>query len=526
MTTKKLLTFFLFLALVASQATIGPDAQAAPQLLRSADFGTVYYLDDEGVRHPFPHQTTYESWYGNNFSKLVTVSNDYLAQYPLGRNITIRPGTRLVKVRTSPEVYVVTIGGVLRQLAEEELAQEFFGPHWATRVVDVPDVFFGDYTLGSPIEAVTDLPDGSVIEHPVTHTLYYLERNIFQPFANSDALHANGFSDNDLITSDRIRYTRTRPIAGFDPTIFSPAGQPLVKNADCAVQNLRAAVILLTAGGIHPEDVANVEAIKAKISERWNWASYGLSSLDVSYPTVVLQDDGQLLQRRNDGSYEVLNETLNTFYEQHADQFDFVLIWTDFRVPRADENEIAHYLRVTNRLNGIGINRMSAGEIYGSGGKLKGIAVMGELDQYDTATELGMSQALNIVSHELLHQWGAATTFIDDQGKSSQALLRAPDLGHWSYYAGWLSPLGGSGWQDNGDGTFTSLLSQLPDPNLRRFSRLDLYLMGLIPYQLTEPFFYVEPTTPGAQGNTIAGTAVAVDVEQIISDIGEIGCVD
>src|SRR3989344_7808587 len=142
MTTKKLLTFFLFLALVASQATIGPDAQAAPQLLRSADFGTVYYLDDEGVRHPFPNQTTYESWYGNNFSKLVTVSNSYLAQYPLGRNITIRPGTRLVKVRTSPEVYVVTIGGVLRQLAEEELAQEFFGPHWATRVVDVPDVFF------------------------------------------------------------------------------------------------------------------------------------------------------------------------------------------------------------------------------------------------------------------------------------------------------------------------------------------------------------------------------------------------
>ena len=224
MTTKKLLTFFLFLALVASQATIGPDAQAAPQLLRSADFGTVYYLDDEGVRHPFPNQTTYESWYGNNFSKLVTVSNDYLAQYPLGRNITIRPGTRLVKVRTSPEVYVVTIGGVLRQLAEEELAQEFFGPHWATRVVDVPDVFFGDYTLGSPIEAVTDLPDGSVIEHPVTHKLYYLERNIFQPFANSDALHANGFSDTDLITSDRIRYTRTRPIAGFDPTIFFNKG--------------------------------------------------------------------------------------------------------------------------------------------------------------------------------------------------------------------------------------------------------------------------------------------------------------
>src|SRR3989338_7429961 len=82
-------------------------AYAAIELVKSKDFGTIYYIDGKNIRHPFPNQTTYESWYGKDFSRVVTVSNEFLANFALGKNITIRPGTFLVKVRTAPQVYAV-----------------------------------------------------------------------------------------------------------------------------------------------------------------------------------------------------------------------------------------------------------------------------------------------------------------------------------------------------------------------------------------------------------------------------------
>ena len=126
--------------------------------------------------------------------------------------------------------------------------------------------------------------------------------------------------------------------------------------------------------------------------------------------------------------------------------------------------------------------------------------------------------------HETLHQWGAYTDFTTADGKKSKELLRSDDFSHWSYYAGFISPLGGSGWIDNGDGTFTSGLSKMDDTNLRKFSPIDLYLMGLIPHQLMSPMAYIKPKNQGALGNTIEGTLQTVPVEQLISASGEIKC--
>jgi hypothetical protein len=88
---KKVFSFFIFALFVAALMPI--QASAALELVKSKDFGTVYYIDSKNVRHPFPNEATYKSWYGNDFSKIVTVDNNFLSQYPLGNNITIRPGT-------------------------------------------------------------------------------------------------------------------------------------------------------------------------------------------------------------------------------------------------------------------------------------------------------------------------------------------------------------------------------------------------------------------------------------------------
>jgi len=52
----------------------------------------VYYLMG-GKRYVYPNQKTWNSWY-SDFSSVVTVSQSEMEGYPLGGNVTYRPGTK------------------------------------------------------------------------------------------------------------------------------------------------------------------------------------------------------------------------------------------------------------------------------------------------------------------------------------------------------------------------------------------------------------------------------------------------
>ena len=135
--------------------------------------GPVYFVGTEGTRHAFPSETVFYSWY-QNFDDLAYVNEDLLADYPLGKNITVRPGTSLIKLSSDPKVYAVEPGGILRWITTEELAASLYGEKWNERVIDIPDVFFGNYTVGDPIE--TDVhPDGSIGVSLSTGEVFYIQ---------------------------------------------------------------------------------------------------------------------------------------------------------------------------------------------------------------------------------------------------------------------------------------------------------------------------------------------------------------
>ena len=48
---------------------------------------------------------------------------------------------------------------------------------------------------------------------------------------------------------------------------------------------------------------------------------------------------------------------------------------------------------------------------------------MGNINKYDTSTSRGLNEALNIVLHEILHQWSAYIEFIDESGAPHHTLL-------------------------------------------------------------------------------------------------------
>ncbi len=115
----------------------------------------VYYIGMDGKRHAFPNQQVYFSWY-LHFGGIQIVDADRLAKIPLGKNITYRPGTRLVKFTTNPKVYAVTKGQVLRWVMTEELAMTLYGGEWNTRIDDISDAFYNDYQFGEPIDDPSD----------------------------------------------------------------------------------------------------------------------------------------------------------------------------------------------------------------------------------------------------------------------------------------------------------------------------------------------------------------------------------
>jgi uncharacterized repeat protein (TIGR01451 family) len=152
--------FFVSLLTAALTFNIALPLAQATTTLSSGDLikgssDAVYYYANDGKRWVFPNEKTYTSWY-SDFSGVKTVSDAELAAIPLGKNVTYRPGVKLVKVTTNPKVYAVSAKGVLRWVTSETVATGLYGSAWNKNVDDLPDPFFINYTVGADIVNVSD----------------------------------------------------------------------------------------------------------------------------------------------------------------------------------------------------------------------------------------------------------------------------------------------------------------------------------------------------------------------------------
>jgi len=147
-----------------------PDAEpvtVAPQFglsfgdLIKGSGDAVYYYGADGNRHPFPGAKIYFSWYAN-FNNIKEITNTQLASLVMGENVTYKPGVRMVKLTTSPKVYAVDQGAVLRWVVSESAAAELYGSNWNTFINDLSDDLFSDYTIGADITGLSDFDPAAV----------------------------------------------------------------------------------------------------------------------------------------------------------------------------------------------------------------------------------------------------------------------------------------------------------------------------------------------------------------------------
>ena len=187
-----------------------PVSLSVGDLIKSSLSTSVYYYGSDGKRHLFPNEKTYKSWYVD-WSNIKTVPATQLQGLALGDNVTVRAGTVLVKIQTDPKVYAVEPGGLLRWVPTEARATTLYGSNWAQRIIDVPLVFWVDYSFGSDI--TTDKhPTGAVIQYTGTTDKYYVQ-GTEKRLISTAGFTANKFQlSNVLSAPTSITYTLGTPL--------------------------------------------------------------------------------------------------------------------------------------------------------------------------------------------------------------------------------------------------------------------------------------------------------------------------
>ena len=187
-----------------------------------------------------------------------------------------------------------------------------------------------------------------------------------------------------------------------------------------------------------------------------------------------------------------LQNVAREFYKSHGDDFDSLILFTNFESDLDLFGVLAFAVPVKNDVLGIGSLYSGKGifpifdhtDDYGSQGRLRTFLVMKNLKVWsDNPLENVSGSAtstLSVVLQEFGHGWGI---------RLNPRQLLGRGFTHWNFFLHTTgSVMGGNDISDNGDGTFTTLAPK------DTFGPLDLYLMGLLkPEEVSPTFLVVNP---------------------------------
>jgi hypothetical protein len=210
---------------------------------------------------------------------------------------------------------------------------------------------------------------------------------------------------------------------------------------------------------------------------------------------------------------------IDEFHQTHAQNFDFVVIFTDYPVQLQGGNAFAFFSTIQNQIKGIGASTFNDSRSFGSP-KIQDMLVMEYLSKYnpDPNSEFFRSYStMEIMAHEAAHRWLFYPEFINNAVRSSD-LLGLQDA-HFSFYVDAdASVMEGNDITDNGGGTFSTAAS------IETYNKLDLYLMGFLAPGAVPDFFYVSGNSDKTRfpetGITFFGNRVNVSLSQIIQAEG------
>lgn len=207
------------------------------------------------------------------------------------------------------------------------------------------------------------------------------------------------------------------------------------------------------------------------------------------------------------------------FYREHADEVDFLVVFTTFEYPTGDA--LAFYHSIRNDVEGIGGDLFDLSGAFGSAGQLQGYVDMAAASRYDLNTRnSGFGFAQNVLAHELMHRWGVRVDYLTSNGDHSSDLLGL-EGSHWSLLADTsASVMYGGNWHEEAPGQFRLVEAR------QRFSPWDLYLAGFSSASEVAPMRLLrgsslDPTALPSVGEQTAAQPELISIEQVIAAEGE-----
>lgn len=283
-------------------------------------------------------------------------------------------------------------------------------------------------------------------------------------------------------------------------------------------------ILTITKDGYRPYTVSGIlgsgeiKTINAALTKLFSATTLG------DYGNVtVMEVIGNYDAKNPDGSLNTLprQEIAKEFLRTHPDDYDFLIVFSNFDYAMPEPEAEGFYLGVKNDTQGIGKTVFDQTASFGSNGNLQGMIDMGNVVNLITdPSDPVFEDTINILVHELMHRWGAYVHYKDSDGSLKTDLL-GKDLSHWSYLLDSAASLHyGNAWRDNGNGTFTSA------GGAKYCSPLDLYLMGFIDKSEVPPMLLIEnpaidPSGLPAPGVTVSGSARQVTIDAVIAAEGE-----
>jgi len=292
------------------------------------------------------------------------------------------------------------------------------------------------------------------------------------------------------------------------------------ENVDCENKNYRMAFILLVEN--HDDATSarlnKLSDIKKGFAAYFSIATQGMAQMKTSSDITVITTKKEKLD--SDSTNEIAS-IIREFYQTHDDIYDFISLYFSFRAYTLRQS----HATVVSNIENIGMFKLYDDSLfYGSGGKLKGINFMDNIDMYEFYED--QNGAINALLHETGHQWCCYVGDDFAQGQNQPRLEIIQQGMHW--YKGLHAPyrhgtaLGAAYWEPNQDNTFNMVVEY----GVTKYHPFTLYLMGLLSereYSKKFPLY-----DAGLIGNWNFQNVVPyneISVDDIIEAMGERKCV-
>lgn len=262
------------------------------------------------------------------------------------------------------------------------------------------------------------------------------------------------------------------------------------------------------------------DVVVPKVGKRQTKAQVAVNFVRNEGNLALFELAGNYNRDDQDGSFnlEARAAVADAFYTQHADEFDFLVVFTTFEFDTGPAR--AFYVTLYNDIQGIGQDPINLRSQFQNSKKLQGYIDMAALSRYELDTlQPDYDATLDTLLHETMHRWGVHAQYRDGAGNSAELL--GYQAAHWSQFVSSdASVMGGGRWRDNGDGSFTATDVRYG------FNPADLYLAGFLPPEQVPDFFYLRDANGDRNaywpnvGDQTPGTRVNVSIAQIIQALG------